>query len=85
MHYLYIIRCKNDSLYTGITWSLNKRIKEHNLGIGAIFTRNRRPVKIVYCEKFRTKKEAAKREKEIKGWRREKKEKLIINFKKSLH
>ena len=70
-------------MYTGITWNLNKRIKEHNLGIGAIFTKNRGPIKLVYWEKFKTKKEAARREKEIKGWRREKKEKLI--HKNSLH
>lgn len=60
---------------------MRKRLKEHNLGM-VPFTKNKRAVKLVYWEKFNNRKEAAKREKEIKGWRREKKEKLINSFKK---
>ena len=63
--------------YTGITCCLAKRIHEHNLGIKTPIQRSRRPVRLVYWEKFETREEAAKREKEIKGWRREKKEELI--------
>ena len=81
MYYVYIVRCKDNSLYTGMTWNLSKRIKEHNLGIGALFTKNRIPVKLVYREEFKNKKEAARKEREIKGWRREKKENLINTFK----
>jgi len=83
MYYLYIIRCKNNSLYTGITGSLRKRFREHKLG-EVPFTKNRRPVRIVYWKIFNTREKAAKREREIKGWRREKKERLIKNL-KSLH
>ena len=84
MVFVYIVRCKDDSYYTGITWNLKKRITEHNLGIKTPIQKSRRPVELVYWEKFATRKEAAKREKEIKGWRREKKEQLIKNF-NSLH
>jgi len=63
--------------YTGITWSLKKRIEEHNSGIDTAIQKSRLPVKLVYWEKFETRIEAAKREKEIKGWRREKKKTLI--------
>ena len=67
--------------YTGITNNLTRRVKEHTLGSNP-FTKNRISIKLVYSESFQTRKEAAKREKEIKGWRREKKENLIRN---SLH
>lgn len=77
--YVYIIKCQDSSLYTGITWDLKKREKEHNIG-EVLFTKNRRPAKLIYWEKYKTRKEAAKREKEIKGWRREKKEKLISSL-----
>lgn len=80
-YFVYIVRCNNNYLYTGITWNLKKRIKEHNTGIRTILKNDRIPVKLVYWEKLDSKVEAAKREKEIKGWRREKKEFLI----KSLH
>ena len=76
-YFVYIIRCQDGSYYTGITWSLQKRILEHNLGIKTPIQKSKRPVKLVYREKFKNRKEAAKREKEIKGWRREKKEQLI--------
>ncbi len=63
--------------YTGITWSLKKRIAEHNSGIDTAIQKSRLPVKLVYWKKFETRIDAAKKEKEIKGWRREKKEILI--------
>jgi putative endonuclease len=80
MYYVYILKCNDESFYTGITWNLPKRIKEHNLGVGAEFTKSRLPVKLAYYQKLDSKKEAAKREKEIKGWCRRKKEKLIKSF-----
>ena len=76
-HYLYIIECKDGSFYTGITWNIEKRLKEHNSRIRSCLQKSKIPVTLVYQEKFNTIKEAARREKEIKGWRREKKEKLI--------
>jgi len=63
--------------YTGITWNLKKRIREHNTGIKTSIQKSRLPARLVYWEKFDTRILAAKREKEIKGWRREKKEQLI--------
>mgnify|MGYP001619181881 FL=1 len=63
--------------YTGITWNLKKRIAEHNSGKDTSIQKSRLPVRLVYWEKFKTRMLAAKREKEIKGWRREKKELLI--------
>jgi putative endonuclease len=56
---------------------LNNRILIHNLGKGPDYTRRRRPVKLVYYEKLESKSKARKREIEIKGWRREKKENLV--------
>ncbi|MBL7159029.1 GIY-YIG nuclease family protein [Candidatus Microgenomates bacterium] len=76
-YFVYIIRCKDGFYYTGITWSLKKRIKEHNLRIKSCLQKSKVPVKLVYWEKFNTKIEAAKKEKEIKGWGRKKKEALI--------
>lgn len=77
MVFVYILRCKNDSYYTGITWNLKKRLSEHNLGIKTSIQKTKRPVKLVYWERFNDRKTAAKREKEIKGWKREKKENLF--------
>ncbi|MDD5626738.1 MAG: GIY-YIG nuclease family protein [Patescibacteria group bacterium] len=79
MYFVYILRCQDDCLYTGITWNLAKRIKEHNLGLTP-FTKNKLPVKLVYVESFGIRQQAHSREKEIKGWRREKKENLIKEF-----
>ena len=77
MPFVYIIRCKDNSLYTGWTTDLKRRIKEHNNGTGAKYTRGRYPVKLVYCEEVKSKEEAAKREYEIKQLSKEQKEKII--------
>ena len=68
MHYfIYILRCSDDTLYTGITTDIDRRIKEHNTSLkGAKYTRYRRPVKLVYKEKQEDKSSALKREHEIK-------------------
>ena len=76
-YFLYIVECTGGVYYTGITWNLRKRISEHNSGIKTPLQKSRLPVKLVYWEKFNTKIEAARREKEIKGWSRIKKRKLI--------
>jgi len=78
--FVYIVRCKDDSLYTGITTNIGRRIWEHNNKIGARSLKGKLPVELVYKEKYISKKEAAKREREIKGWRREKKLKLLRGF-----
>lgn len=77
MVYVYIVRCKNNSLYTGWTTDLKRRIKEHNSGIGAKYTRANRPVELVYFEEMEDKYEATKREYAIKQLTKEKKELLV--------
>ena len=67
MNYVYILRCSDDTLYTGWTNDLEKRIKAHSNGTGAKYTRGRGPVELVYFEEFDDKKDAMKREYEIKN------------------
>ena len=76
-HYVYLARCKDDSLYTGYAINLKEREAKHNQGLGAKYTKSRRPIKIVYSEKFKTIGEAMKREAEIKKLLKVEKEKLI--------
>ena len=66
MNYTYIVRCSDGTLYTGWTNNLEKRIKDHNDGRGAQYTKQRRPFALVYYEEFRPKEEAMRREWEIK-------------------
>lgn len=77
MYFLYIIKNSKNHLYIGTTYNLQNRIKRHNQGDGAKFTKRNKNFKLVYSEKFLTLLEARRREKQIKGWRREKKENLI--------
>lgn len=77
MNYTYILKCKDDSLYTGWTNDLKKRITSHNAGKGAKYTKARRPVELVYYEEFQTREEAMKREYAIKQLPRKEKEALI--------
>ena len=83
-NFVYILRCKDNSLYTGWTNDLENRIKMHNEGNGAKYTRGRGPCTLVYFETFETKNEALKRECAIKKLSRERKEKMIGNFKNTL-
>ena len=73
----YIVKCRDGSLYTGWTNDLEKRLRAHNEGRGAKYTKSRRPVTLVHCEVFGTKEEAMRREYEIKHRSRKEKEKLI--------
>ena len=77
MNYTYILKCKDDSLYTGWTNDLKKRITSHNAGKGAKYTKARRPVELVHYEEFQTREEAMKREYAIKQLSRKEKEALI--------
>jgi putative endonuclease len=79
MHYTYLARCNDNSLYTGITDNILAREKRHNAGHGSKYTRSRLPVKIIYFETFATRAEAAQREYQIKGWTKVEKENLIIH------
>ncbi|AVO03109.1 MULTISPECIES: GIY-YIG nuclease family protein [Staphylococcus] len=76
-HYIYIVRCKDDTLYTGYTNNVQARIEKHNAGKGAKYTKTRRPVVLVYQEGYETKSEAMKREYEIKTFTRTQKLQLI--------
>lgn len=77
MNYTYILKCKDNTYYTGWTNNLEKRIKDHNDGKGAKYTKPRRPVVLAYYETFETKEEAMRREYAIKHLTREEKEKII--------
>ena len=75
--YVYLLQCNGNSLYCGSTKDLKNRLKEHNLGEAAIWTKMRRPIKLVYFEKYESLLAARRREKQIKGWTVTKKNNLI--------
>ncbi len=77
-YYVYIVRCKGGTLYTGYTNNIKRRLKEHNNGQSK-YCRGRRPVKLQYFEIYRTQKSAMRRELEIKKLTRKDKLKLIKN------
>lgn len=81
MFYVYILECSDSTLYTGYTVNIEERIKKHNQGIGAKYTRGRLPVKLVYVEEHNNKTDALKREHEIKKYKRKKKLTLISSSK----
>jgi putative endonuclease len=73
---VYVLRCKTGQLYTGCTTDLERRVKEHNRGIGSKYTRSRLPVAVVYKERLANRSEALRRERAIKAMRRS--EKLLL-------
>lgn len=77
MNYTYVLRCADGSLYCGWTNHLEERVKAHNEGKGAKYTRGRGPVELVYYEEFETKSEAMRREWEIKKMDRKDKLRVI--------
>ena len=83
LYYVYILRCKDGSYYTGCTKDTEKRFELHKKGHGARYTRIHKPEKLVYVEKFENLGEAIKRERQIKTFRHEKKSRLINNQKNS--
>jgi predicted GIY-YIG superfamily endonuclease len=76
-YYLYILRCSDGTLYTGHARDIARRIREHNSGKAAKYTSGRLPVKLVYSEVYETRSLAAKREHQIKSWKRARKQSLI--------
>ena len=76
-YFIYLARCSDNTLYTGSCNNVKAREIKHNKGEGAEYTKQRRPIKMIYLERFKTLIEARKREKQIKGWTRIKKENLI--------
>ena len=77
MNYVYLLRCADDTLYCGWTTDLERRVKEHNHGIGSKYTRSRLPVELVYWEEYEDKNEAMSREWHIKRLERKQKMDLI--------
>jgi putative endonuclease len=78
MYYVYILKCSDQTFYTGITTDLKRRVFEHNHSkLGAKYTSSRRPVKIIYFKKFQNRSEASIRESEIKKLSRVNKLKLV--------
>lgn len=77
MNYTYILKCADNTLYCGWTNHLEKRLKAHNEGKGAKYTKARRPVALAYYEEFHTKEEAMRREAAIKKLSRKDKLKLM--------
>ena len=75
--YLYILRCKDNTLYTGITTDVEKRLEAHRSGKGAKYTRGRGPLTLVYRETCGTHSEALKRELAVKAMSRDEKQKLV--------
>lgn len=76
--FVYMLRCSDDSLYTGITTDINRRVIEHNSASqGAKYTRNRRPVNVVFQETYPDRSQASQREFEIKKLSRKEKEQLL--------
>ena len=74
---VYILRCGDETLYTGIARDLEKRLEQHREGEGARYTRGRGPLELVYQEKFTDRASAQKREMEIKRMDRSRKLKLL--------
>jgi putative endonuclease len=74
---MYILKCANDMFYTGSTKNLDRRLKQHQSGEGANFTKKHLPVEFVYFEVFERIDWAFYREKQIQGWSHKKKEALI--------
>lgn len=79
MFYVYILKCSDNTLYTGYTVDVSARLEIHNKGLGAKYTRGRLPVTLVYQEALESKGEAMKREIQIKKLTRKQKEALINN------
>lgn len=79
MYYVYMLRCHDDSLYTGITNNLKRRLTLHNNGKASRYTRTRLPVQLVYLETCENKSAALKREYEMKGLTKHKKEQLVAD------
>ena len=76
-HYVYCLRCHDDSIYTGYTTDVERRLGEHDAGQGAKYTRGRTPVELCYVETFSSKSAALSREHAIKSLSRAEKERLI--------
>lgn len=75
--YFYILQCKDKTYYVGSTIDLDRRVGQHQEGLGAKYTKNRLPVQLVFAEEFDSIEQAFRREKQVQGWSRAKREALI--------
>ena len=75
--FVYILRCRDGSLYTGVATDVARRFAEHRAGTGARYTRSHKPVKVVFRQRTASRSKALKREAEIKKWPRKQKLELI--------
>lgn len=77
MPYMYILECSDGTYYVGSTWNIGRRLAQHAAGEGAVYTRTRRPVKLLYVEEHYMVKDAFAREKQVQGWSRRRRRALI--------
>lgn len=77
MYFVYLLRCADSTIYTGITTDVARRFEEHKRGVAAHYTRAHKPVKILYTEEYPSRGSALRREAEIKKWPRVKKLSLV--------
>ena len=77
MPHMYMLLCGDNSFYVGSTWNLEARLETHAAGLGSEYTRRRLPVKLVYSEEYERVDEAFRREKQVQGWSRAKRQSLI--------
>ena len=82
--YTYILECSNGAYYVGSTTDMERRLEEHQAGLGGKYTSSHLPVKLVYWEEYQTIEEAFERERQIHGWTRAKKQALINGDAESL-
>ncbi|GAA0294761.1 GIY-YIG nuclease family protein [Halarchaeum salinum] len=79
MHYVYVLECTDGSFYTGYTTDVERRVREHDAGEGAKYTRGRTPVELRHTESYESKSAAMSREYEIKQFSRVEKERLVAD------
>ena len=79
MYFVYVLECKDGTLYTGVTTDLKRRLEEHKKGVGGNYTRSHGAKRFVYTERAASRSTAQKREAEIKSWSRQKKKNLILS------
>jgi len=84
MYFVYILQCSDGSFYVGLTQDVSDRLQIHCSGKGPTYTADRLPVRLAHQEQFATLEEAVRREKQLKGWSRAKKEALISGNLKAL-
>jgi len=76
-YHVYVLRCSDNTFYTGYTTDVERRVREHDAGDGAKYTRGRTPVELIHVESFDSQSEAMSREYEIKQYTRAEKERLV--------